>query len=153
MFEVPANVADASSSFAATSRALFSLADSSLVSLLTMTISLRRRFLALQSFATAVVGERENDCPVILTRLSEWQQPPWDWRQPHCRGGATAGSTGLGGLPSTASARVHAPQVRAYTGAMDEETTVTVNDIPEGAAIIDVREDDEWEAGHIEGAY
>src|SRR5699024_9410275 len=38
-------------------------------------------------------------------------------------------------------------------GAMDEETTVTVNDIPEGATIVDVREDDEWEAGHIEGAY
>ncbi|HJA61022.1 MAG TPA: rhodanese-like domain-containing protein [Candidatus Brevibacterium intestinavium] len=36
---------------------------------------------------------------------------------------------------------------------MDEEVTVTVNDIPEGATIVDVREDDEWEAGHIEGAY
>src|SRR5699024_4090839 len=48
---------------------------------------------------------------------------------------------------------VRAPRLRAYTGAMDEETTVTVNDIPEGATIVDVREDDEWEAGHIEGAY
>lgn len=48
--------------------------------------------------------------------------------------------------------QVRAPGLRAYTEAMDEETTVTVNDIPEGAAIIDVREDDEWEAGHIEGA-
>lgn len=34
---------------------------------------------------------------------------------------------------------------------MDEEL-VSVNDIPEGAAIIDVREDDEWAAGHIDGA-
>ena len=48
---------------------------------------------------------------------------------------------------------VRAPRLRAYTGAMDEEVTVTVNDIPEGATIVDVREDDEWEAGHIEGAY
>lgn len=35
---------------------------------------------------------------------------------------------------------------------MDEES-VSVNEIPEGATIVDVREDDEWEAGHIEGAY
>src|SRR5699024_10918118 len=48
---------------------------------------------------------------------------------------------------------VRAPRLRAYTGAMDEEVTLTVNDIPEGATIVDVREDDEWEAGHIEGAY
>lgn len=34
---------------------------------------------------------------------------------------------------------------------MDEES-VSVTEIPEGAAIIDVREDDEWEAGHIDGA-
>lgn len=34
---------------------------------------------------------------------------------------------------------------------MNEES-VSVNEIPEGAAIIDVREDDEWQAGHIEGA-
>ena len=34
---------------------------------------------------------------------------------------------------------------------MDEES-VSVTEIPDGAAIIDVREDDEWEAGHIEGA-
>ncbi|EKU47525.1 MULTISPECIES: rhodanese-like domain-containing protein [Brevibacterium] len=32
------------------------------------------------------------------------------------------------------------------------EPSVTVTEIPDGAAIIDVREDDEWEAGHIEGA-
>ena len=50
------------------------------------------------------------------------------------------------------SGQVRTPGLRAYTEDMDEETTVTVNDIPEGAAIIDVREDDEWEAGHIEGA-
>ena len=34
---------------------------------------------------------------------------------------------------------------------MDEES-VSVTEIPDGAAIIDVREDDEWEAGHIDGA-
>lgn len=28
----------------------------------------------------------------------------------------------------------------------------TVHEIPEGAPILDVRGDDEWEAGHIEGA-
>jgi rhodanese-related sulfurtransferase len=50
------------------------------------------------------------------------------------------------------SGQVRALGLRAYTEVMDEDTTVTVNDIPEGAAIIDVREDDEWEAGHIEGA-
>ena len=48
---------------------------------------------------------------------------------------------------------MHSSSASAYTGAMDEEVTVTVNDIPEGATIVDVREDDEWEAGHIEGAY
>lgn len=32
------------------------------------------------------------------------------------------------------------------------ETSATVHDIPEGAHILDVREDDEWNAGHIEGA-
>ena len=36
---------------------------------------------------------------------------------------------------------------------MNENTpTVTVDDIPEGAAILDVREDYEWEEGHIDGA-
>ena len=40
---------------------------------------------------------------------------------------------------------------RAYTGVMDEDA-VSVNEIPDGAAIVDVREDDEWEAGHIDGA-
>lgn len=30
--------------------------------------------------------------------------------------------------------------------------TVTAADIPEQAAVLDVREDDEWEAGHIAGA-
>ncbi|RBP62923.1 rhodanese-related sulfurtransferase [Brevibacterium sanguinis] len=35
---------------------------------------------------------------------------------------------------------------------MSDETSVQVTEIPEGAPILDVREDDEWEAGHIEGA-
>lgn len=30
--------------------------------------------------------------------------------------------------------------------------SATVDEIPEGAPVLDVREDDEWEAGHIEGA-
>lgn len=30
--------------------------------------------------------------------------------------------------------------------------TVTVDLLPEGAVLLDVREDDEWAAGHIEGA-
>ena len=30
--------------------------------------------------------------------------------------------------------------------------TVSVNDIPAGATLIDVREDDEWAAGRVEGA-
>lgn len=30
--------------------------------------------------------------------------------------------------------------------------SVSVNEIPEGAKILDVREDNEWAAGHIEGA-
>ncbi|GAA2097647.1 MULTISPECIES: rhodanese-like domain-containing protein [Brevibacterium] len=34
---------------------------------------------------------------------------------------------------------------------MDIPSTA-VTEIPEGAPILDVREDDEWEAGHIEGA-
>ncbi|GAA4387346.1 rhodanese-like domain-containing protein [Brevibacterium sp. R8603A2] len=32
------------------------------------------------------------------------------------------------------------------------EPTVSVTEIPEGANILDVREDDEWNAGHIDGA-
>src|SRR5699024_506007 len=78
MFDVPPSGSVASSKLAATSRAFSSEADSSLLSLLTMTISLRRRFLALQSFARAVAGERTDDCTVILTRHSDWQQPPWN---------------------------------------------------------------------------
>ncbi|WP_309131127.1 rhodanese-like domain-containing protein [Brevibacterium sp.] len=35
---------------------------------------------------------------------------------------------------------------------MSDETSVQVTEIPEGAPILDVREDDEWQAGHIEGA-
>ncbi|MFW0155294.1 rhodanese-like domain-containing protein [Rothia sp. P6271] len=34
----------------------------------------------------------------------------------------------------------------------DELSQVTVEQIPEGAKILDVREDFEWEAGHIQGA-
>ena len=30
--------------------------------------------------------------------------------------------------------------------------TVDVSEIPDGAVLLDVREDDEWAAGHIEGA-
>lgn len=30
--------------------------------------------------------------------------------------------------------------------------TVTADEIPEGAVLLDVREDEEWQAGHIEGA-
>ena len=33
-----------------------------------------------------------------------------------------------------------------------DEPTVTVTEIPDGAVILDVREDFEFEAGHIEGA-
>jgi len=33
-----------------------------------------------------------------------------------------------------------------------EVPTVTVAEIPPGAVLIDVREDDEWTAGHIDGA-
>lgn len=36
--------------------------------------------------------------------------------------------------------------------AMSDFETVTVGDIPEGASILDVREDYEWVAGHVEGA-
>lgn len=32
------------------------------------------------------------------------------------------------------------------------EATASVTDIPQGANILDVREQDEWDAGHIEGA-
>lgn len=35
---------------------------------------------------------------------------------------------------------------------MSELPTVTVDQIPTGAKILDVREDYEWEEGHIEGA-
>jgi len=30
--------------------------------------------------------------------------------------------------------------------------TITLDQLPEGALILDVREDEEWKAGHIEGA-
>lgn len=30
--------------------------------------------------------------------------------------------------------------------------SVSVGDVPDGAAVLDVREPDEWEGGHIEGA-
>lgn len=36
--------------------------------------------------------------------------------------------------------------------AVSDFETVTVGDIPEGASILDVREDYEWVAGHAEGA-
>lgn len=35
---------------------------------------------------------------------------------------------------------------------MSDHETVTVNDVPSDAAILDVREDYEWVAGHAEGA-
>ncbi|KAD4059659.1 rhodanese-like domain-containing protein [Arthrobacter yangruifuii] len=35
---------------------------------------------------------------------------------------------------------------------MTEMQSVTVDTIPEGAKILDVREDYEWEAGHVDGA-
>ncbi|MCC9174118.1 rhodanese-like domain-containing protein [Arthrobacter sp. zg-Y179] len=35
---------------------------------------------------------------------------------------------------------------------MSEMQSVTVDTIPEGAKILDVREDYEWEAGHVDGA-
>lgn len=35
---------------------------------------------------------------------------------------------------------------------MSEMQSVSVDSIPEGAKILDVREDYEWEAGHVDGA-
>src|SRR5699024_403699 len=75
-----------------------------------------------QSLMRAVIGERMNGWTVILTWPSDRQQPPWNGTA-----GPVAGGCGHRGC--------------AYTGAMDEEVTVTVNDIPEGATIVDVRED------------
>ncbi len=65
----------------------------------------------------------------------------------------TVANTGAGVFGFGIFEQVRAPQSPAYTEDMDEEANVTVNDIPDGATIVDVREDDEWEAGHIEGAF
>ena len=35
---------------------------------------------------------------------------------------------------------------------MQHVPTVAVADIPAGAVLVDVREDDEWQAGHIDGS-
>lgn len=35
---------------------------------------------------------------------------------------------------------------------MSEAASVSVAEVPEGAVVLDVREDDEWEAGHAPGA-
>lgn len=35
---------------------------------------------------------------------------------------------------------------------MSDVPEITVQDLPDDAALLDVREDDEWAAGHIEGA-
>ncbi|MFW3387351.1 UNVERIFIED_CONTAM: rhodanese-like domain-containing protein [Kocuria sp. CPCC 205274] len=35
---------------------------------------------------------------------------------------------------------------------LDSLPSASVEEIPEGARVLDVREDDEWEAGHIAGA-
>ena len=34
---------------------------------------------------------------------------------------------------------------------LDSLPSASVEEIPEGARILDVREDEEWEAGHIDG--
>ena len=35
---------------------------------------------------------------------------------------------------------------------LDSLPSASVEEIPEGARVLDVREDEEWEAGHIAGA-
>jgi rhodanese-related sulfurtransferase len=42
--------------------------------------------------------------------------------------------------------------VRHHSRVHPDLPTVTVTDVPEGATILDVREDDEWEAGHVAGS-
>src|SRR4051812_19470760 len=98
-------------------------------------------------------GTNSTEAPTPSPRTAEEIRPSVPQRPIAVRGSDQAGSRTGPVIPSILAADGRDPARATMEGVMPQQVpTVPASELPEDAVVLDVREDDEWVHGHIEGA-